>query len=246
MTRIYLDQHLSSGECLELPNDATRHVANVLRLRRGDELIVFNGQGGEYTATIDTADRRRVTVVLGAHQPVERESTLDVTLAQGLSRGERMDFSIQKAVELGVRRIIPFEAQRSNVKLPAERTARRLEHWRAIARHACEQCGRNTVPEVDPLSTFDTITRQQSFGLRITLDPVGSDRLPRQMTAAGSVLLIIGPEGGLDDDELDRLGTSGCLRLPLGPRILRTETATVAGLTMLQTHFGDFEVLGEP
>ena len=244
MTRIYLDQNLTSGERVELPHDATRHVANVLRLRRGDELIVFNGQGGEYAATIDTADRRQVSVVLGAHDPIERESTLDVTLAQGLSRGERMDFSIQKAVELGVRRIIPFEAQRSNVKLPAERTARRLEHWRAIARHACEQCGRNTVPVIDPLCAFDVIAKPEPFTLRITLDPIGSDRLPSLQSGAGSVLLIVGPEGGLDDDELDRLGTSGCLRLPLGPRILRTETATVAGLTMLQTCFGDFRVLG--
>ncbi|MGR9089231.1 MAG: 16S rRNA (uracil(1498)-N(3))-methyltransferase [Gammaproteobacteria bacterium] len=245
MTRIYLDKNLSSGEHLELPHDATRHVANVLRLRRGDKLIVFNGRGGEYAATIETADRRCVTVVLGAHDPVERESSLDVTLAQGLSRGERMDFSIQKAVELGVRRIVPFEAQRSNVKLPADRMARRLEHWRAITRHACEQCGRNTVPGVDPLCAFDAITTDESFAVRITLDPAGNDRLPPLKTAAGSVLLIIGPEGGLDNDELEQLGNSGCLRLPLGPRILRTETATVAGLTMLQTHFGDFQVLGK-
>jgi len=243
MTRIYLDQNLSPGDCIELPDDATRHVANVLRLRRGDGLTVFNGQGGEYAATIASAERRRVTVQLGGYDPVERESTLDVTLAQGLSRGERMDFSIQKAVELGVRRIIPFEAQRSNVKLPGERTARRLEHWRAIARHACEQCGRNTVPAIDPLCVFDAITKADPFTLRITLDPVGNDRLPPLNVAPGSVLLIIGPEGGLDDDELDRLGNGGCLRLPLGPRILRTETATVAGLAMLQTHFGDFQVL---
>lgn len=244
MTRIYLDQKLTSGACIELPDDAIRHVANVLRLRRGDELVVFNGQGGEYTATIDSADRRRVSVMIGDHDPVERESPLDVTLAQGLSRGERMDFSIQKAVELGAKRIIPFEAQRSNVKLPAERTARRLEHWRAIARHACEQCGRNTVPTVDPLCAFDAIANAQAFALRITLDPAGGDRLPRDVPAAGSVLLIIGPEGGLNDDELDRLGRDGCLRLPLGPRILRTETATVAGLTMLQAHFGDFQLPG--
>lgn len=242
MTRIYLDQNLTPGERIELPHDAVRHVANVLRLRRGDELSVFNGRGGEYAATIDSADRRRVGVVIGAHDPVERESPLDVTLAQGLSRGERMDFSIQKAVELGVKRIIPFEAQRSNVKLPAQRTIRRLEHWRAIARHACEQCGRNTVPEIEPLCTIDTITEPTGFALKVTLDPAGNDRLPTPQTAAGPVLLIIGPEGGLDANELDRLGDNGCLRLPLGPRILRTETATVAGLTMLQICFGDFRV----
>ena len=242
MTRIYLDQTLAPGECIELPHDAVRHVASVLRLRRGDKLIVFNGRGGEYAATIDSADRRRVSVTLGAHDPVERESPLDVTLAQGLSRGERMDFSIQKAVELGVKRIIPFAAQRSNVKLPTERTARRLEHWRAIARHACEQCGRNTLPEIDPLCAFDAITEAAGFTLKVTLDPAGDDRLPGFASARGSVLLIIGPEGGLDGSELDWLGNAGCLRLPLGPRILRTETATVAGLTMLQTCFGDFRV----
>ncbi len=242
MTRIYLDLTLNPGESIELPQEAVRHVANVLRLRRGDKLTVFNGQGGEYAATIDSADRRRVVVILGAHAPIERESPLDVTLAQGLSRGERMDFSIQKAVELGVKRIIPFEAQRSNVRLPAERTTRRLEHWRAIARRACEQCGRNSVPEIEPLCGFDAIANPAGFALKVTLDPAGHDRLPTLQTATGSVLLIIGPEGGLDDAELDQLGRNGCLRLPLGPRILRTETATVAGLTMLQTCFGDFRV----
>lgn len=242
MTRIYLEQHLAAGEQIDLPQDAVRHVANVLRLRRGDELILFNGQGGEYAATIESSERRRVTVAVGAHDPIERESPLEVTLAQGLSRGERMDFSIQKAVELGVTRIVPFAAQRSNVKLSAERTNRRLDHWRAIARHACEQCGRNTVPEIEPLCSFDAVAEPAGYTLKVTLDPVGTDRLPDRQSATGPVLLIIGPEGGLDGDELARLGRHGCLRLPLGPRILRTETATVAGLTMLQTCFGDFRV----
>ncbi len=242
MTRIYLDQDLATGENIDLPHDAVRHVASVLRLRRGDDLIVFNGRGGEFAATIASVDRRRVAVVIGTHDPIERESPLDVTLAQGLSRGERMDFSIQKAVELGARRIIPFEAQRSNVRLPAARTSRRLEHWRAIARHACEQCGRNTVPVIEPLCAFDAITEPTEYALQVTLDPAGQDRLPNVVSVAGPVLLVIGPEGGLDAAELDRLGNNGCLRLPLGPRILRTETATVAGLTMLQTCFGDFRV----
>jgi len=239
MTRIYLDSPLSAGQAITLPDAAARHVVGVLRLRAGNELIVFNGRGGEYSAVIRSCDRRHAAIEVLAHSPRERESPLAVTLAQALSRGDRMDFSIQKAVELGVTRIVPFNARRTNVKLSGKRAATRLGHWLGVVRHACEQCGRNTLPAVAPLQSLETLLNDESFDTVVVLDPTGTGELPAVGRQAGTILLVIGPEGGFDAEELARLNAAQAVRVRFGPRILRTETATVAGLVMLQSRYGD-------
>ena len=210
------------------------------RLRVGEALTLFNGAGGEYAASIDAARGGRLTVAVGEPRAVERESPLTLTLAQGVSRGERMDLVVQKATELGVSGIVPLFTERSVVRLGAQQAERKLNHWRAIAIAACEQSGRNRLPKVAPPVSLAEVLRSGSDGsTRLLLSPGATATLgdvPRPLSA---VTVLIGPEGGLAQAEQEAAVAAGFKPVRLGPRVLRTETAAIAALTVLQLEFGD-------
>ncbi len=240
ITRIYVDTKLSVGHDVELPKAAHHRVIRVLRLSAGAPITLFNGCGGEFSGVISSHNLRSTFVTVDHFSPIERESPLSVTLVQGISRGERMDYTIQKAVELGVEAIVPFQAVRTGVRLPVERRQRRLEHWRGIIRHACEQCGRNRVPALSEIQSLDEVLPIVATKFSLLLHPAGKKEIPELSNNTQPLLLIVGPEGGLDDTETARLEAANCFNLCVGPRILRTETAAVAALSILQARFGDF------
>jgi 16S rRNA (uracil1498-N3)-methyltransferase len=241
LTRVFVEQRLVSGKGVGLPEQAGLHLARVLRLDPGAPVILFDGTGGEYQGTLER-DGRNWWAKVGAHDPVERESPLAITLLQGVSRGERMDLIIQKSTELGVARIVPVLAERSVVKIDARQRARKQEHWQAIAVSACEQCGRNRVPQVvDALSLGDAIAALAPEGARCLLAADATGSLAKAVTSGERTLaLLIGPEGGLSDNEQKFARANGFTAYRLGPRILRTETAGLAALAALQTLAGDF------
>lgn len=235
--RLYVPLQLAAGTELELPAEAANHL-RVLRLQPGQALTLFDGSGGEYPAELLALDRKRAQVRLGEHHAREAESPLVITLLQGVSKGERMDFTIQKAVELGVAAIRPVFTERSVVQLRGERLTKRIDHWQAVAAAACEQCGRNRVPPVLPALPLPQVLAATTAEQGIVLDPTGSQRLT-DLPPAGSFALLIGPEGGLTDAEITAASAAGYSRLRLGPRILRTETAGLAMLAALQALRGD-------
>jgi 16S rRNA (uracil1498-N3)-methyltransferase len=241
LTRVFVEQRLVSGKGVGLPEQAGLHLTRVLRLDPGAPVILFDGTGGEYQGTLER-DGRNWWAKVGAHDPVERESPLAITLLQGVSRGERMDLIIQKSTELGVARIVPVLAERSVVKIDARQRARKQEHWQAIAVSACEQCGRNRVPQVaDALSLGDAIAALAPEGARCLLAADATGSLANAATSGERTLaLLIGPEGGLSDNEQKFARANGFTAYRLGPRILRTETAGLAALAALQTLAGDF------
>ncbi len=235
--RIHQAAALREGLELTLDEGASRHLLRVLRLRAGAPLAVFDGEGREHEAVLVDIVGRRARVVLGAPRPAATESPLEIILAQGVSRGERMDYALQKAVELGVSRIVPLFTTRCNVRLAGERLARRLTHWQGVVIHACEQCGRSRLPRLDAPTPLTAWT--PPAGLRLVLAP-GAEAGPAGLAPPGGpVVLAIGPEGGLSGDEVQHLVRQGFHPLRLGPRILRTETAAVAALAALQTLWGD-------
>jgi 16S rRNA (uracil1498-N3)-methyltransferase len=238
MTRIHIPLPLAVGASLDLPDEAARHVAQVLRMRVGEPLTLFNGDGGEYAATITATGRRDVAVSIDRFDPVDRESRLDITLVQCVSKGERMDYTVQKAVELGVSRILPLLSERSVVKLEPERWDKKLDHWRGIAAAACEQSGRTRLPEVAPVQKLDAWLASSDGALRLVLAPTESVSL-KSLPPSAHIALLIGPEGGLSDNEIAAARRAGCIGIGLGPRVLRTETAGVAALAALQLLWGD-------
>lgn len=243
MTRLFVPVTLVPDSTLQLPAATAHRVREVLRARVGDTLTVFDGNGGEFAAKILRIDRAEVVIVLGAWREISRESPLAITLVQGLSRGERMDFTLQKAVELGVSRIVPLACARAQVKLEGERAARRLAHWQGILVHACEQCGRNRLPALAEVTSLADFLATDRADLRLTLSPAATDALPallRDATASTTTIsLVVGPEGGLDPAEIALLGSAGYRAVRLGPRVLRTETAALVALTALQSLAGD-------
>ena len=237
--RLFCDLPLSPGAEFVLPEAAARHAATVLRLQAGATLNLFNGAGGEYRASLVAASKRETRVRLLEFHATERESPLNITLALGISAGERMDYSLQKATELGVSAIVPVATERSVVKLAGERADRRLQHWRHVVIAACEQCGRNRVPAVAPVQKFYAYLAAVDRSKRLLmLSPDASTPLKQVAPAAGAVLLI-GAEGGLAPAEYQAAQASGFEPVKLGPRILRTETAPVAALAVLQALWGD-------
>lgn len=238
--RFYCREALSPGAHLELPEPVARHAIRVLRLPPGSGVKLFDGRGGEYPAIIERIEKDRAFVEIGAWQEIERESPLTVSLVQAVQAGEKMDFTIQKAVELGVAGIIPVDSRRSVVRLSGERAARRVAHWQGVAAAACEQCGRNQVPLVAQLERLDQwLARPAGDAVRLMLSPDAPNTLA-DLPPARSVQLLIGAEGGLDPQEVIAAGQSGFIPVRLGPRVLRTETAGLAALAALQTLWGDF------
>ena len=241
MSRFYCDQPLAVGRKIELPDEITRHAIGALRLRSGDGVVLFNGDGGEYQGTLEQHGKA-ASVLLSRHAEPQRESNLRITLAQGISSGERMDLTLQKSVELGVAAIQPLMMRRSVVKLTSEKTEKRLRHWRGVVISACEQCGRNQLPPVAEIQDFMPWLRQTPPEMqRYLLDPEASQSLRDLPAPTGPALLLAGPEGGFDPAERNAAIAVGCIPLRLGPRILRTETAALAALAAMQAIWGDFK-----
>ncbi len=239
LTRVYIDSALTSDTIVELPRETASHIAKVLRARGGDPLVLFSGDGREYAGTVESVRGSRVTAAVGAGLDVDRESPFAITLVQCVPRGDRMDFIIQKATELGVARILPVLSQRSVVRLDESQKLSKIAHWRAVAVSACEQCGRNRLPIIEmPAMLIDHLAIPLAATARLVLVPdlESGATLP---SPGGAVEIAVGPEGGFGDDELEAFRIAGFARVRLGPRILRTETAAVAALTWLQTRFGD-------
>jgi 16S rRNA (uracil1498-N3)-methyltransferase len=238
--RFYLDQPLAPGARFSLPPGPARHAARALRLAVDDVITLFNGRGGEFAARIERIHKDEVAVSVTGFADVERESRLSVTLAQGISSGERMDYTLQKAVELGVTAIQPIAARRSVVKLAGERADKRVAHWQGVVASACEQCGRNQVPTVAPPLTLAHWLGQNSGGRLLFLSPLAEARLAELPSPDAEDCLVAGPEGGFEADEIAALRTAGAVPVRLGPRVLRTETAALAALAAMQTLWGDF------
>ena len=213
-------------------------------MKAGAALTVFNGDGGEYAAVITRAAKGEVLVRVESARTIERESPLDLTLVQGVSRGARMDYTVQKAVELGVARIEPVLAGRGVVRLDAAGAAEKAAHWQAVAIAACEQCGRNRIPGIAPVRPLaEWLAGWRGHGgvaLGLLLEPEAPRRLAELPRPAGAAVLLAGPEGGLTDDERRAAGRAGMIAVRLGPRVLRTETAAPAALAAMQALWGDF------
>lgn len=239
--RLYCPLPLRSGVEIELPELAAHHAARVLRLRSGDAITLFTGDGGEFDAELTSVGARAVVARVGDAHAVERESPLAVTLVQGLASAERMDWIVQKAVELGAAAIAPVATARSVARLDPARAARREAHWRSIAVSACEQCGRNRLPRLRPLSDLGTYLAETAHAkLRLVLAPDASVSLSEVDRPEGSVDLLVGPEGGLAPDEVAAAHRAGFGGVMLGPRILRTETAALAAMSAMNCLWGDW------
>lgn len=242
MPRFYCPPPLPISGTFELPPDVSHHASRVLRLREGDRVQIFDGAGNECHGVIAELGGKRVIVGEIASANADRESPLRVMLAQALSSSEKMDWVIQKATELGVTEIQPLDTERSVARLSAERAAKRLEHWRQVAISACEQCGRNVLPAIQaPLDIM--VWLQQIKGqpdTKLILLPEGAASLHAQPKPPGTVVLLIGAEGGFTEAESDSALRCGFTPIRIGARVLRTETAAIAGLAALQTLWGDF------
>ena len=240
MTRIHLPLPLASGQTLSLPEGAARHLVQVLRLQPGECFTAFNGEGGEFAAELLSAGKREATARIGAFDDVSRESGLHVTLAQCVSKGERMDYTLQKAVELGVSEIVPLLSSRSVVRMDAERWEKKLEHWRGIIVSACEQSGRTRIPRLHPVTELSRWLPLAGTGaLKLTLAPQTAASLRSVEPRGRPVILLVGPEGGLGADEIALAQRQDFLTVKMGPRILRTETAGVVCLANIQLLWGD-------
>ncbi len=241
LPRFYCREALSPGAHVELPEPVARHAVRVLRMPPGAPMVLFDGRGGEYLAHIERIERDRVFAELAGWNDIERESPLAITLVQALQAGEKMDFTIQKAVELGVRDFVPVESRRSVMRLAGERAAKRVAHWQGVSASACEQCGRNQVPLVAPLERLDQWLARPAPAdtLRLMLAPDAPGTLA-DIAPAQKVQLLIGAEGGLDPQEVIAAQQSGFVAVRMGPRVLRTETAGLAALAVLQALWGDF------
>lgn len=238
--RAYVDAALAPGATVALPRFAAEHLVRVLRLPDGAAVTCFNGDGHDYAGTLRLLGREALFACAQAGPPAAAESPLRVTLAQCIARGEKMDGVIQKAVELGVAAIVPLVSERTEVRLDAEREARRMAHWRGVVLSACEQCGRANVPDLPaPRALPDWAAELPAGPLRLALAPHGGLRLSELPVAVDDVVAVVGPEGGLSDRDLGALDAAGFRRLTLGPRVLRTETAGPALLAALQARGGD-------
>ena len=241
LLRFYLPLQLTEGRRYALPDNVFRHAIRVLRLTVNQELTLFNGNNKEYQAKLVEIGKKSATVEVLSSVKLNRESPLKINLIQGISKGERMDFVLQKATELGVTNIYPVLTARTNVAISHQRTEKKLEHWQGVIVSACEQCGRNTVPQLmspQPITTVLSVFSQQTMA-KFVLSPSASYNLSWHNDSHSELTVLIGPEGGLSDQELNSAVGIGFVEVSLGPRILRTETAALAFLAMAQGVWGD-------
>jgi len=251
--RFYCPGEIATGQIIELPANAAHHAARVLRLEQGDAVTLFNGEGGEFAAIIARIAKTGTTVAVEKHLNIERESPLVITLVQALCASEKMDWVMQKAGEMGVCRIQPVAASRSVVKLSGERADKRVQHWQQVTISACEQCGRNRLPQVLPLRSLSDwlseasgqqMVERASSKLRLILSPTAEKSLSeyaKSLSAAPrSISLLVGPEGGLTLDEEAAAVAAGLIPLRLGSRILRVEGAALAAVAAMQVLWGDY------
>lgn len=237
--RIYTDSPLAEDCTAALDENAAQHVGRVLRMQPGQELRLFNGDGQDYPATITTAGKKNVEVMVGTPEPNHTESNLEIVLGQTLSKGDRMDYAVQKAVEMGATRIVPLSTERCDVRLKGDREDKRLRHWQSVAISAAEQCGRARVPDILPVMTIaQWLEHSRDCDLRLVLHHRTEQSL-KSMDTPKRVALMIGPEGGLTADEIVLAENEGFLSVALGPRVLRTETAPVASIALCQWLWGD-------
>lgn len=240
-TRLYVPFDLRTGGEVILGGERARYLGRVLRLGKGDRLAVFNGERGEFDATILRITKESAVLLAGEPRPAATESPLRVHLVQGVSRGERMDFVVQKATELGVKRITPVLTEFGVVRLDGERTEKRREHWQRVAESACEQCGRIRPPLVDTPVTLKNFlgARPQSADVDLVLQPGAANSLASLPEPQTKLCLLVGPEGGFSDSEYGDVRAAGFESVSLGPRVLRTETAALAALAIAQASWGD-------
>ena len=222
-----------------LSDDAANHVGRVMRMQAGQEVLLFDGSNAEFPAVITNASKKNVEVAIQARVENSVESPLDIHLGQVVSRGEKMEFTIQKSVELGVNTITPLISERCGVKLNADRFEKKLQQWQKIAISACEQCGRNTVPEIRPIMKLEDWCAEQYDGLKLNLHPRADYSINTLPEPVNKVRLLIGPEGGLSAEEISMTEEYKFDEILLGPRVLRTETAAMTAITALQVRFGD-------
>lgn len=240
--RLYCPDDLSRAVQIVLPDAAAHHVARVLRMRTGDLVTLFDGSGGEYAASIHEVSKKEVVVDVGKFSDVERESPLRITLAQGLSVGDKMDDTLQKAVQLGIVEFAPIDTQKSIVRLSDERAQKRFQHWQQVAISACEQSGRNRIPVVREVSAFaDFVRSSDAKTTRLLLSPRGCNYLDKLNNLSNQIILLCGPEAGLSDSEETLAIKQGFIPVRLGPRILRTETAALAALAAMNALWGDYK-----
>ncbi|NWD90311.1 16S rRNA (uracil(1498)-N(3))-methyltransferase [Pseudomonas sp. K5002] len=237
LSRFFVDAPLSLGD-QELPEAQAHYISRVLRMSEGDPVQLFDGSGQEFRASLLEVGKKRVVVQVTETFAGQVESPLQIHLGQGLSRGERMDWAIQKATELGVNEITPIFSDRCEVRLKDERADKRLQHWRQVAISACEQCGRSRVPVIHPPLLLADWLKQAEADLKLVLHPVAEPLVSH--AKPGSLAFLIGPEGGLTDGEVETAQGAGFHAARLGPRVLRTETAPVVALAVAQQLWGDF------
>ncbi|MEE2762218.1 MAG: 16S rRNA (uracil(1498)-N(3))-methyltransferase [Pseudomonadota bacterium] len=238
--RIHTDSPLAVGTTCDLDDNAANHVGRVLRMQAGQALRLFNGDGQDYHGVIAEAGKKRVQVEITDAETNTTESSLNIVLAQTLSKGDRMDYAVQKAVEMGATTIVPLTTERCDVKLKGDREDKRLRHWQQVAISAAEQCGRARVPDIQPVMTVpEWLDHAQACDLKLVLHHRTEQSLDR-LAKPTSVALMIGPEGGLTAEEIAQAEQNGFLPVALGPRVLRTETAPVAAIALCQWLWGDF------
>lgn len=238
--RIFTNQSLASDSEIELDEAASRHLLKVLRFDIGRELILFNGQGGEYNAVISAATKKIATVTIGGFTEESRQSPLGTHLAIGISRGDRFDWVLQKATELGVTEITPLFTERCEVKLKGDRLDKKLESWRQITLSACEQCQRNVPPIFHQPKLLSEFISADESALKLVLHHRSDKTLQEMSENPESISLLIGPEGGLSESEIQQADQKGYQHLTIGPRVFRTETAPVVAMSLLQYQWGDF------
>lgn len=238
VARFYVPTTLTLGERVTLPEAPAHHVTRVLRLGQGAPLVLFDGQGVEAGVRLEEVGRKATTAIVEAVWPGRGESPLAVHLGQAISKGDRMDYAIQKAVELGVAAITPLYTERGDVRLKSEREAKKLAHWQAVAASACEQSGRAVVPPVYPPLALETWLAERDESLKLMLH-LGTGKAFSDIERPERAALLIGPEGGLSSSDIQAAEAAHFAPLTLGPRVLRTETAPVVALTLLQHYFGD-------
>lgn len=238
--RFYSPEHLKVGSTIKLSDNAATHATRVMRLNVGDTLTLFDGSGADFECQLVSVQKSATLATVLSAKTLSNESPLNITLLLGLSAGDRMDIGIQKAVELGVNRIIPIKTERSVVKLDEDKAKKRVEHWQNVVIAACEQSGRALLPLVDTPVTLSQFLATPAQALRITLDPLAKQKLADLTKPSGEIQLLVGAEGGLSPSEIALASQHAFIGVQLGKRILRTETAPLAAVAAMQTLWGDF------